>query len=415
MARSHKPSVWIEKRKAGSGFVTWRVVFERDERRFPILTCGPEKEFACRIRDTLRLKLYEREARLERLIAEFVAGTITNKVFADDVLAYLSSEKAPDRHAAADAPATRTVGDLHDAYLKESRRDKAPRSVEIDEAALGRLAVHFGRDLPLEQLVPARIREFADGMKGRRGRKEDAELVELGKTSVAMYLFAVRAATNRAREVYEWITHDPFKKVEIYRVGSKGRFIHDDEFHKVQPLAELKIRAGRSLWEFLDVLRRQGLRSGAVEALDGRMVNHATRHLHLIKPARLGIQREAELKNTELYAPIHKAVWPIFRDAPKEGRIFAGWTRDGVAKELRKICLKVKLTPFRPHDLKHTFVTNYLKGGGTIDMCSAITGTSTMMLRRVYKHLENRVPAAEMNRVEYSSPPTPHKKKTARA
>jgi len=373
MARSLKPTVWIERRESG----IYRVRAEKGGRRLRDIICGPNKQHAIETRDRVRNELWGTKLDL-----------VANR-------------------------AHHTLGELVDEYLRESHKYKAPRAAEHDERALGRLVAFFGRDCDLNAIVPSKIREFHKQMLGKP-QKPGADLRPLSKTSEAMYLFAIRTCFNRGRKSYKMLTHDPFDEYPIYRVGSKGRLVHDDEFVKVQPLAEQVIRGGRSLWEILDVMRHQGLRSGATCALDGRMVNRKTWHLHLIKPARLGIGREAELKNTELYAPIHRAVLPIFKSAPESGLIFSGWHRNEVAKELRRVCREAGVPGFRPHDMKHTFVTNFLKGGGTLAMASAITGTTVAMLKRVYGHLEGQVPPGEMDRVGYRSPQPPPKSKTAR-
>lgn len=411
MAHSTNPSVWIERRKTATRYTTFHVRFERDGVRFPMLACGPARPIAVKVRDTLKSLLWERDATVELLLTEWRETKIDAATFAADLRAYVLERAAPARHLSPQA-AGRTVGELVDEYLRDSRKYKAPRAVEIDVAALGRLTAALGRDRMLSTVSTQTIRDLHQGMMGKP-QKPGAAMTPLSKTSEAMYLFAIRACFNRGRAAYKMLSHDPFDGFKIFRVGSKGRLIHEDEFHKIQPEAEKLVRGGRSLWEALDVMRNHGLRSGAVCALDGRMIEKETRHLHLIKPARLGIAREAELKNTELYVPISPAVWPIFQDAPREGLIFAGWNRQAIAQALRRICDRLKVARFRPHDLKHTFVTTYLKNGGTLAMCSAITGTSMTTLKKVYGHLEGRVPAAEMLRVSYSSPTLPHKYKTA--
>lgn len=416
MPRSRKPSVWIERRRTRRGWRTHHVRFERDLRRYPGLACGMDRELALRVRDTLRRHLTAREPVVEAVLADLAAGRITAAICARDLLAYLTADQRPDRHT---APEQRTLGELVDEYLRESQRDKRPRSHEIDRAALERLVAYFGRALPLAHLLPERLRAFHQQLQ-TRPRAPGAPTRPLSKTSEAIYLYAIRACCNRARHRYRtggrpWLAHDPFEGISIYRVPSKGRYIHEDEFAAVRPSCAALVRAGYSLWDVLNVMRHQGLRTGAVVALDGRMIHRPTRHLHLIKPARLGIQRDADLKDTELWAPIHPAVWPLFERAPDNGRMFAGWSKDTIGQALRRICDRLAVPRFRPHDMKHTFVTNFLKGGGTLAMCSAITGTTEAMLRRVYGHLEGRVPPAEMLRVSYGSPTTPPKKKTARA
>lgn len=411
MAHSIKPSAWIEKRRTSRRYSTFHVRAERDGVRFPSLDCGTDGAFATKVRDDLRRALVQRAPAVEALVAELRAGAVARGVFAADLMTYLAEGRAPERHW---APLGRTLGELVDEYLREARKYKRPRAVEIDERAAARLVAFLGREKALDAVTSKEIRVFHAQMVGK-AQKPGAPPRPLSKTSEAIYLFALRAMFNRARGSYKWMTHDPFDGVNVFRVGSKGRLIHEDEFHRVQGPAQAVVRGGRSLWDALNVMRHQGIRTGAVEALDGRMVNRATRHLHLIKPARLGIQREAELKDTELYAPIHRAVWPIFAAAPTAGRLFEGWRRGEIAKELRRICDGLGMPRFRPHDLKHTFVTNFLKGGGTLAMCSAITGTSVAMLKRVYGHLEGRVPPSEMDRVSYSSPTTPQKSKAARA
>jgi integrase len=408
MVHSTRPSVWIEKRR-GSG--VYRVRFERAGVRYPGLPCGTSKPFANRIQTTLYTRLVERDAKVYQLLDEFDAKKIPAKTLREDLLTYLTSEQIPERHK---TKLGHTVGDLLDEYLAESKKNKSPRGHEVDVYALGRVAAHFGRERALSTIKTEDLRVFQRGMVGKAGRRKDEKTKPLAPTSEAIYLNAIHAAFNRAREVYEWITHDPFKGIDIPKVGSKGRFVHDDEFEKIRPLAELVVRGERSLWEILDLMRHQGLRSGAVCALDGRMIVRKTQHLHLIKPRRLGINRDAGLKNTELYAPIHPAIWPFFERMPESGLLFPKWERRDIAKHTRKICKDAGVPHLRPHDLKHTFVTNYLKGGGTLAIASAITGTSQAMLKRVYSHLEGRVPPSEMSRVNYgSSPTTPPKSKAA--
>ncbi|MCX5794911.1 MAG: phage integrase SAM-like domain-containing protein [Elusimicrobia bacterium] len=388
MARSVHPSVWPEKHVAKNGQVTWRIRAEINGRRLPDLESGiPKKELAVKECSRIRTELW--------------AGKL------DAVL-------PKGRH---------TVGDLCDRYLTEPRPDKKASSRDLDRYALRRLKKHFGEDALLDSLTPESMRDFEGKMQRQEGKDRRAakEKKPLSDTSRGMYMFAIRAAVNRAREVYKWIRTDPFDEVQIPVSDSKGRLVHLDEFEKIRPWAQAVVRKGYSLWDVLDVARHQGLRSGAVCALDGRMVERKTKYLSLVQPRRLGINRDAALKDTVLYAPIHPAVWPLFARAPESGRIFAGWTRNGVSTELRKILTRLGIPRFRPHDMKHTFATTFLQQGGDIADLSDITGTSERTLKKVYSHLVRRVPVAEISRVDYRkaasgespSPDSPPKSETA--
>lgn len=366
MARSKKPTAWVEPRKDAEGrVISYRVQWEMNGQRGRPIPCGPSKAHALEVRDKTK--------------ADMWAGRLKVQ-----------------------------TGRQHswDALIEESRKHYATKSKNT-----------------WSNFVHPALRSFGAFVNGISVEKTDAKhvadwkasLLDAGMslTTISMYLRNLRAVLNYARKPLGWILENVALEVELPAIGSKGRLLHDDELGIVRPHLEAMRRGRTSAWDILHVALTMGLRNGAICGTDGRQVDRVHRVLKVLQPRRVGGRGQTDLKTEDLkerWVPIHQDVWHIFRDAPISGPVFAGWNHNDVAKAIRRACAAAKVQPFRLHDAKHTFITRYLEAGGTIPGASALTG-NTLQSLMVYIHITNRAKHDEVHRVSYFLPPASPQKR----
>jgi integrase len=128
--------------------------------------------------------------------------------------------------------------------------------------------------------------------------------------------------------------------------------------------------------------------------------------------------RNVDAKRMEIYleetktdaprtVPISKEVWLQIRLQPRSLRheyVFTdqhgeAWAVTQLSKRIASRIVAAGLKDFRPHDLRHTFASDYLQNGGRIERLQAILGHSRIEQTMKYAHLSTSDLHEDMERV----------------
>lgn len=342
MARSRKPTVWIEKRKANGGW-TYRVRAEKDGVRLPDVVCGPRREHAERVRDRMKAELWEGKLGITR------------------------TEQRP-------------LGRFIEEYLEHASAHKASATVKNFEApALRSLLEHLGPERALEAISREDVEEWKLAQLG----------AGLAPHTVAMRLRSAKTALAHAVRL-KLLRENPVAGVRSPRTEAVGRLLLASEIEAL--LQRLPVLVARACWHDLN----SGLRLSEIEALDWRNVD--TRQL----PWAGTVKGKGGRTRVVHFNAAARSVMGTPRES---GPVFAGLTRHMIHSHLASACRTLKLGRIRFHDFRHTWATEYMRRTGDLPGLMLEGGWTTLAAVRVYQHL-SRSRAEAVETVDFGvSPP----------
>lgn len=348
MARSRKPTVWIEKRVTRAGATTWRVRAEKDGARLPDVACGPDRAHARQVRDKLRADLW--------------AGRLG--ITARGIL---------------------TVGDYAVQHIAYCRAHKAVRTVDgFDEPALNSFAEFVGAGRQLTAVTPQDLEDWKLAMLAASG-----DVPGLSPHTVGMRLRSIKAALGYAKR-RGLIEANPATGMASPKTTAVGRVLLPSEMKTI--LEHLPVIVTRGVWFDINT----GLRLSEVLDLDWRTVRTQEDPWAAEILGKGGKRRVVHL---------NAAARAVMGKPAESGRVFAGLSADMIHSNLVKVARKHGLGRVRFHDLRHTWATEYMRRTGDLPGLMLEGGWSTLAAVRVYQHL-SRARAAAVETLDFGvSPP----------
>lgn len=328
MPRSVKPSVWIEKRRAASGYTTYRVRREKDGRRLPDIMCGPDRAHAQRVQAREQERLWGRRLRLRA--AEDMA-------FADWVTLDLRNRE--HKMAATTQRHTRRAYDL--------------------------LAEHLGPGARLGAVDREEIREFVPWLLqydytragGRAYKSERA----FGVNGALIYLRALKAGLRRALKDGK-LEEDPFFGVELPAEVFVANPPEDDELAAIW--TKLSPQARRALTVFLGL----GLRRSELLSCTPRSISEIERPGEDGKPRLvryLKAQKAKTRRGTVEFKviAIPDDVWAAMQPVPKDPNApLFSYYPSSLSSIVSKAARAAGLTDrFRLHDMRHRWASRLMR------------------------------------------------------
>ena len=292
-----------------------------------------------------------------------------------------------------------TVADLVDRYTRDVLGDRPRHRRYNQESHLEWWRQQIG-DCPLADLTPALIAEKRDelarGKTVRHRRRSPA--------TVNRYLTSLSHALQLATREWEWLEHNPARKVRKLREPrGRVRFLSDEERDRLleacqesedprlYPLVVLALSTGARQGELL------GLRWPDVDLARKVAVLHDTKNRERralpIEGLAFEVLREMSrvrrLDSDHLFAggPLGK---PIFPRKPWERALQAAQIDD-----------------FRFHDLRHSAASYLAMSGATLAEIAEILGHKTLAMVKRYSHLTEQHTSkvvARMNRRIFGTP-----------
>jgi len=136
-----------------------------------------------------------------------------------------------------------------------------------------------------------------------------------------------------------------------------------------------------------------GMRRGEIIALRWDAINWESKFI-TVKRAYCRTEKRVleQTKSKKIrYIPICSALRTYLEEFKEltllSGNVCPPIHPDCFHKEFKKLARAAKVTPIRFHDLRHTFASNFLMGGGNIYDLQKILGHSTIQVTERYAHL----------------------------
>ncbi len=134
-----------------------------------------------------------------------------------------------------------------------------------------------------------------------------------------------------------------------------------------------------------------GLRRGEIQALRWEDINERAGLITIKRSyCRVSKKFKEQTKSKKIrYVPICSALQGFLRRLQTSDSVLVTpfFNSDCFRKEFIRMCREAKVPVIRFHDLRHTFASNFLMGGGNIYDLQKILGHSTIQVTERYAHL----------------------------
>ncbi len=199
--------------------------------------------------------------------------------------------------------------------------------------------------------------------------------------TVNRYLETLRLILNIARNEWEWLHHDPFKKVAFLEERNKRvRFLSDSERERL--LDACRRSKTPCLYDIVIVALSTGARKGEITSLKAENVD-LDRNVIMLHDTKNG-----ESRATPLHGPAREIIRQRSRRRPT-GFLFAGRSgRPKIIKHAWREALRLaRIDDFRFHDLRHTTASYLAMNGATLAEIAEVLGHKTLSMVKRYAHL----------------------------
>lgn len=327
MARSNRPTVWIEKYRNSKGW-NYRVRQEMNGERGPSVNCGPRKEYAEQVRARLQDDLWAGRLGLEKR-----SGSRSLGEFAKEYLDYCVSHKAKNTVQHFDRPA---VLDM----VEDLGAEKALISIRVDDLEKHKMSL-------LKRLSPNTVR---------------------------MRLRSVKAAFGYAKRL-GYITNVPSSGLALPKAEDVGRVLTPAEIQKL--VSDVSPILARGLIFALNT----GMRRGEILGLDWKSVHRSHGHLEAHLEGKTTKTRRSRT------VTLNAAAEAVMGPPRPHGKVFEGLTVDVIELNLRLSAQRLKLGRIRFHDFRHTWATEYMRKTGDLFGLMQQGGWSSTTAVSKYQHL----------------------------
>jgi integrase/recombinase XerD len=305
-------------------------------------------------------------------------------------------------HTSKKAEAQAYLQRLLDEHAKKARGDDAPRHLLgeameqfFDEASLkartlesyrfnSRVCARLLGHLHLDEITRRTLSEFVSTRK--RSGVTDATI----RRDLA-FLSSVLSMANR----WGWVDTNPvtsFNKRSLKESRPRTRFITREEFGRLYEAAS------EDLKPILILAVETGLRKEELLSLTVASIDFRRRELHL----------EMTKTNTPRRVPLSAKALDTIRELlerrsrPRSPYLFCksdGTHIGNPKKAFSGACRRAGIQDFRFHDLRHTFASWWVQGGGDLYRLSRVLGHTTLQMSARYGHLRTDDLHDELNRV----------------
>lgn len=248
-------------------------------------------------------------------------------------------------------------------YLKWTKENQKSYSREV---SISKHFVQFMGDIYIDSISSWDIEKY------KSKRKQDS----MKPSTVNRELNMLRSMFNRA---VEWgqIEKNPLsgvKKLKPLKAEDyerKALYISNGVFTKLLNDSSPNLR------NFLTVAKNTGMRVGELVNLKWTDIDFNTKQIKI-----------KESKNfTQRYVPMNCTVYEALNSLDKTVEsVFPYKSRESASNSWRKVKLRLGLSEYRLHDLRHTFITDLVTRGVDIVTVMEITGHKDIRMLKRYTH-----------------------------
>jgi integrase len=294
--------------------------------------------------------------------------------------------------------ATTSLNDTIDAYLAQVAVSFRPTSVVSATGILGRFASHVAQSHPdvtgAADIGRPQIETYKIWLAARPGRKGQLASVN----TICASLSTVRMFFERIIE-WGWIDAPPRSPIFAGDIPRRDeplpKFLDDPTFALFMRAARAETRPLLRL--SIELLARTGMRVGELCTLEvDAVVLIGEIHWLRIPVGKL---------HNDRYLPLHPqlvdmlAQWIEDPDAGVGGLLLTNdgrpLTRHAVARMLNRITKAAGIAHVHPHQLRHTFATQAINRGMSLEAIAAMLGHHSMDMTMVYARIADRTVADE--------------------
>jgi integrase len=168
---------------------------------------------------------------------------------------------------------------------------------------------------------------------------------------------------------------------------AQGRLRYLTEEERVRLLAACEKSRNKDLFGVVTVALETGMRRGEILGLTWDRVD-LSRGVLRLEITKSGRRREV---------PMRQAVYNVLAARP-EHRVGRVWPDRQIRKAFETAVAAARLDDFRFHDLRHTFASNFVMRGGSLQSLKEILGHGSMAMTLRYAHLAPEHVRGEMER-----------------
>jgi integrase len=268
----------------------------------------------------------------------------------------------------------------------------AKASASDDLARAVHLKAEFGKR-KAAQITPLMVDNFRIRMK--KTVSEHTEKPFSGSS--------INKMVSLARRIYYLgmdagiVKSNPFARRGTFKEEPKGNYIPDQEFWKIYKYLPDYLKP------VILVAYLTGMRRGEILELKWDRVNLSEGYVDLTpddtktdEPRRIYFGSINELKDVFINADLKKKAGQELVFTKDDGSPVPKWY---IQRLFKKACSKAKVSPYRLHDLRHTFNTNMTKAGVDQVVVMKLTGhkTNAMFLR--YSHIDQEQSESAMEKL----------------
>jgi integrase len=214
---------------------------------------------------------------------------------------------------------------------------------------------------------------------------------------------SINKMVSLARRIYYlamdagMVKSNPFARRGTFKEEPKGHYIPDQEFWKIYKYLPDYLKP------VILVAYLTGMRRGEILELKWDRVNLSEGYVDLTpddtktdEPRRIYFGSINELKDVFINADLKKKAGQELVFTKDDGSPVPKWY---IQRLFKKACSKAKVSPYRLHDLRHTFNTNMTKAGVDQVVVMKLTGhkTNAMFLR--YSHIDKEQSESAMEKL----------------
>jgi len=263
----------------------------------------------------------------------------------------------------------KTLRHLLNRYLQEFTPLKA-KTTQADEKAYAKFLKREFTYMYLDQVTSGVISTAL--LKWRK---------QSGGRTINRRLALLSSAFDKGIHIWKWCEENPLKHIPREKEVKRVKYFIESEFEIIfQALPEW-------LKPIILFAKNTGLRLGNISRL---------RWIHIDLEQRFINIMDNEMKNNRsLGVPMNNVAFNIinhFAQNKKGKFVFCrdngvSYTRWGISQRFKKTCVKVKLSDYRFHDLRHDFCSKLVQKGADLYKVMALAGHKDIASTQRYAHL----------------------------
>lgn len=275
-----------------------------------------------------------------------------------------------------------TVSDLSIYWLVNYAKErKSPSSIKRDHGILKNYVLPQYGNTSFKSLKASEVEAWLGSLLGKKG---------ISKKSANDILILFNKIMNDAVR-WDLILSNPLTKVTRFKTEQKEfGFWKQHEVKRFLGSAIGDKKPPRIYWPVAIALYT-GMRRGEIQALQWKDINESSGLITVQRSYCRVSNKTKETKSKKIrYIPISLSFMGILEKFKKEQNselVVPFFNPDYYRKDFINYSKRLKLPIIRFHDLRHTFASNFLMGGGNIYDLQKILGHSTIQMTERYLHL----------------------------